>query len=141
MMVLDLQCANEHFFEGWFGNSEAFYRQKEAGEIRCQVCEDNQINQCLSPVAIKRSPRFSKDEETDDFAVNQIQQFYKFIEDNFEEVGTDFTKEALKMHYGVTDKRNIRGTSTTEEEKILKKEGVEFIKSLSPRRKIRSLWT
>ena len=134
MMVLDLQCANEHFFEGWFGNSEAFYRQKEAGEIRCPVCEDNQINQVLSPVTIKRSPRFSKEEEAVDLTVNQIQQFYKFIEDNFEEVGTEFTKEALKMHYGVTDKRNIRGTSTTEEEKILKEEGVEFHKIPFPKK-------
>jgi hypothetical protein len=134
MMVLDLQCANEHFFEGWFSNSEAFYSQKEAGEIRCPVCEDNQINQVLSPVAIKRSPRFSKEEEGVDSAIKQIQDFYKFIENNFEEVGTDFTKEALKMHYGVTDKRNIRGTSTTEEEKLLKEEGVEFHKIPFPKK-------
>ncbi|MGD9072079.1 MAG: DUF1178 family protein, partial [Desulfobacterales bacterium] len=40
----------------------------------------------------------------------------------------DFTKEALKMHYGVTEQRNIRGTSSPEEEKILKEEGIEFIK-------------
>jgi hypothetical protein len=132
-MVLDLQCANKHFFEGWFANSEAFYRQKEAGEIRCPVCEDNQINQVLSPVAIKRSPRCSKEEGLD-LAVKQIQQFYDFVVNNFEEVGSEFTKEALKMHYGVTDKRNIRGTSTTEEEKILKEEGVEFHKIPFPKK-------
>ena len=133
MMVLDLQCANEHFFEGWFANSEAFYRQKEAGEIRCPVCEDNQISQALSPVAIKRHSRnFNKEEETNPL-IGKLQQFYKYIEENFEEVGTDFAKEALKIHYGVADQRNIRGTSTADEEKLLKEEGVEFHKIPFPR--------
>ncbi len=134
MMVLDLQCANEHFFEGWFANSEAFYHQKEAGEIRCPVCEDNQINQVLSPVAIKRSSRFSSAEEEFNPAIQKIRDVYKYIEENFEEVGTEFAKEALKMHYGVTDQRNIRGTSTTDEEKTLKEEGVEFHKIPFPKK-------
>jgi hypothetical protein len=134
MMVLDLQCANEHFFEGWFANSEAFYRQKGAGEIRCPVCEDNQINQVLSPVAIKRSSRFSGAEEEFNPVAQKIRNIYKYIEENFEEVGTEFAKEALKMHYGVSDQRNIRGTSTTDEEKILKEEGVEFHKIPFPKK-------
>ncbi|MGD2269532.1 MAG: DUF1178 family protein [Desulfobacterales bacterium] len=32
------------------------------------------------------------------------------------------------MHYGVTEPKNIRGFSSVEEEKALKKEGVEFFK-------------
>ena len=134
MMVLDLQCANEHFFEGWFANSDAFYQQKRAGEIRCPVCEDNQISQVLSPVAIKRSSRFANSEEEMTSAVQKIKNIYKYIEENFEEVGTEFAKEALKMHYGVTDQRNIRGTSTADEEKILKEEGVEFHKIPFPKK-------
>jgi hypothetical protein len=134
MMVLDLQCANEHFFEGWFANSEVFNHQKETGEIRCPVCEDNQINQVLSPVAIKRSSRYSRTEEEFNPVVQKIKDMYKYIEENFEEVGTEFAKEALKMHYGVTDRRNIRGTSTTDEEKILKEEGVEFHKIPFPKK-------
>jgi len=47
-------------------------------------------------------------------------------------VGSDFTKEALKMHYGVIEPRNIRGVSTKEEEKTLKEEGVQFIKVPMP---------
>jgi hypothetical protein len=134
MMVLDLQCANQHFFEGWFANSEVFNQQKEAGEIRCPVCEDNKISQVLSPVAFNRTPRFSNETENTDLTAKQIQHFYQYISENFEEVGTEFAKEALKMHYGVSDKRNIRGTSTEDEEKILKEEGVEFHKIPFPKR-------
>ena len=55
-----------------------------------------------------------------------------FVEKNFDDVGSDFTKEALKMHYGVSEPRNIRGVSTKEEEKTLKEEGVQFIKIPMP---------
>ena len=128
MMVLDLKCSQEHYFEGWFANSENFSRQRELGEIRCPVCEDNQISQALSPVAIKRGSRVVHEGEDSAGPFKKLEQFYKYIEENFEEVGTEFTKEALKMHYGVSDKRNIRGISTDEEEKTLKDEGVEFYK-------------
>jgi hypothetical protein len=51
-----------------------------------------------------------------------------YINNNFENVGPDFAKEALKMHFGVKEKRNIRGAATEEEEKTLKEEGIEFLK-------------
>lgn len=129
-MVLDLRCANQHFFEGWFSNTETFLKQKGSGEIRCPFCEDNQITQVLSPVAIRRhSPAAPETEEAIPFSDSEkVAQFYKYIGDHFEEVGSEFAKEALKIHYGVTEKRNIRGTSTADEEKVLKEEGVEFIK-------------
>jgi hypothetical protein len=133
MMVLDLKCANEHYFEGWFANTKAFNHQKEAGEICCPVCENNQVIQVLSPVAIKRSSRFSPEVEDSNPSMDTLNQFYKFVADNFEEVGSEFTKEALKIHYGVTDKRNIRGTSTEDEEKVLKEEGVDFYKIPFPK--------
>lgn len=133
MMVLELKCANAHHFEGWFASTENFLRQKSAGEIRCPVCEDNQISQALSPVAIKRHPRFPQEVEETPDPFKKLQQFYKYIEENFEEVGTEFTKEALKIHYGVAEKRNIRGTSTAEEERTLKEEGVEFYKIPRPK--------
>jgi hypothetical protein len=34
----------------------------------------------------------------------------------------------LKMHYGATESRNIRGVSTTQEEETLKEEGIQFFK-------------
>ena len=37
------------------------------------------------------------------------------------------------MHYDVTEKRNIRGTSTPSEEETLEKEGIPFFKFPLPR--------
>jgi hypothetical protein len=52
----------------------------------------------------------------------------EFVEKNFDNVGCQFASEALKIHYGVTEPRNIRGVSTQAEEKLLEQEGVQFIK-------------
>jgi len=43
-------------------------------------------------------------------------------------VGAKFAQEALKIHHGEIEKKNIRGTATIEEEVILKEEGVLFLK-------------
>jgi hypothetical protein len=43
-------------------------------------------------------------------------------------VGDKFAEIALKIHYGDEEKRNIKGTSTPQEEENLKEEGVQFIK-------------
>ena len=37
------------------------------------------------------------------------------------------------MHYGVADKRNIKGSATAEEEKVMKDEGIEFFKLSIPK--------
>ncbi|MEJ2169579.1 MAG: DUF1178 family protein [Desulfobacterales bacterium] len=52
----------------------------------------------------------------------------EFVEKNFDDVGCDFAKEALKIHYGAAEPRNIRGVSTKEEEKTLREEGIQFFK-------------
>ncbi len=55
-----------------------------------------------------------------------------YVGKNFDDVGCDFAKEALKIHYGVKEARNIRGISTKEEEKMLKEEGIDFVKIPMP---------
>lgn len=57
-----------------------------------------------------------------------LQLVHEYLDRHFEDVGVEFYKEALKIHYGEVEKRNIKGTATTEEEVILKEEGVQFFK-------------
>ena len=57
-----------------------------------------------------------------------IQWIHEYIDKNFEDVGSEFAKEALKMHWGEAEKRNIKGITTPQEEDILKKEKVPFFK-------------
>jgi len=52
----------------------------------------------------------------------------EYVEKNYEDVGSGFTKQALKMHYGAQEYRNIRGTTTKEEDKVLAKEGIPVLR-------------
>lgn len=126
MIAYDLICANGHLFECWFKDSASYEEQNEAGIINCPICNDTQVVRAFSPFMIKKGDTERKREEG---SVHQaVQMIHEYIEKNFEDVGADFAKEALKIHYGEVEKRNIRGTATTEDEVILKEEGVPFIK-------------
>jgi hypothetical protein len=125
MIAFDLFCSNGHKFECWFKDSGSFEEQKSAGVINCPICNDHQVERAFSPFAIRKNGG-KKREEIDPSQALQLVNDY--IEKHFEDVGADFYKEALKIHYGETEKRNIKGTATTEEEVILKEEGVQFFK-------------
>jgi hypothetical protein len=125
MIAFDLFCSNGHKFECWFKDSASFEEQKEAGLLTCPVCEDNQIERVFSPFAIKRGGEKVK-EGVDPHQALQL--IHDYLEKHFEDVGADFYKEALKIHYGEKEKKNIKGTATTEEEVILREEGVQFFK-------------
>lgn len=137
MIAFDLQCENGHSFEGWFENGDAFDRQKKEGLITCPVCSSASVCKALSRFGIVKSNGTPNGLPVDSQAIldNISQQFFDFVEKNFDDVGMDFTKEALKIHYGVTEPRNIKGVSTKEDEKILKEEGVDFIKIPMPTEK------
>ncbi len=133
MIVLDLKCASDHYFEGWFAGNEAFQQQQQAGEISCPVCESRQITRVLSPVAIRRHVEPPAAGSAETTAPEKWKQVVAFIQKHCEDVGTDFAKEALKIHYGAAEKRNIKGTSTADEEQTLRDEGVEFFKIPVPK--------
>jgi len=125
MIAFDLICANGHIFECWFKDSASFEGQKEAGIINCPVCNDTQVEKVLSPFTVKKDGGGKKAEADPNQVMQSIQDF---VDKHFEDVGIDFTKEALKIHYGESKKRNIKGTATSDEETLLKKEGVQFLK-------------
>lgn len=129
MIAYDLQCVNGHSFEGWFEDEKTFKDQEKMGLIACPVCDMTAITRIPSTFAIKSSARSSLSSENTEAQMAELSlRITDFVEKNFDNVGCDFAKEALKMHYGVTEQRNIRGTSSPEEEKTLKEEGIEFIK-------------
>jgi hypothetical protein len=129
MIAYDLQCANGHRFEGWFEDSRAFDRQKKQGLIACPVCEDTAVSKIPSTFAIKGSIGtipLKPGAKGDLAALGK--KIVDFVEKNFDNVGADFAREALKMHYGVSEPRSIRGVSTPQEEATLKAEGISFFK-------------
>ncbi|MCP4720605.1 MAG: DUF1178 family protein [Desulfobacteraceae bacterium] len=133
MIVFDLECLNGHTFEGWFEDKEDLEKQQEQGLLQCPICETTSIVQKLSLIAVKRSSAPSNQVQQAQRANQEVlaeftEKIAEYVEKNYEDVGTSFTKEALKMHYGAVEHRNIRGTTTKEEDKVLTKEGVSVVK-------------
>jgi hypothetical protein len=129
MIAYDLRCSNGHQFEGWFEDNRSFDRQKQQGLLACPVCEDTNVLKIPSTFAIKGTTStlpLKPDANIDLAAMGK--QIVDYVEKHFENVGPDFAEEALKMHYGVIEPRNIRGVSTPKEEETLKAEGINFFK-------------
>ena len=132
MIAYDLQCADGHTFEGWFEDRKAYLNQQKKGLISCPFCNDTSVAIIPSTFAIKSSqsskpvPQSSPAEKVDLQKLSK--QAIDFVEKNFDDVGCDFAKEALKIHYGASEPRNIRGVSTEAEEKTLEDEGIQFFK-------------
>ena len=134
MIVFDLECSKGHIFEAWFKNLQSFEKQKAKKLVSCPYCNDTNIRKVISPVAMKTSsqPDEKKDVSTIDYR-KLAKEMVDYINKNFHDVGPDFSKEALKMHYGVKEKKNIKGSATAEEEKILRDEKIEFFKIPIPK--------
>lgn len=48
MKVLDLQCAQGHSFEGWFGSQDDYDSQRARGLVTCPVCNNCDVLKKLS---------------------------------------------------------------------------------------------
>ena len=128
MIVFDLRCASGHVFEGWFEDSRTFEGQKKKNLISCPVCNDTSVFKVPTTFAIKSSGNDTTPSGKEIALAEITKKVADFVENNFDNVGTEFATEALKIHYGVSEPRNIRGVSTSLEEKTLKEEGVQFFK-------------
>ena len=133
MIAFDLECPLGHVFEGWFDSFESFEEQKGKNLVTCPYCNDSEVRKVISPVAVKRSiPENRRPHDSIDYH-RLAKEVVEYVQGNFEDVGLRFASEALKIHYGVSEKRNIRGSATSEEEQTLKDEGIDFFKIPLPK--------
>ena len=140
MIVFDLACVCGFTFEGWFQDRGDFESQQTASFLVCPQCGSREIRKILSPTRFQSSgnggdpplPPHSPDAVSQADAEKALETLQKFVEENFEDVGTDLAKESLKIHYGVSEPRNIRGVTTESEEKKLKEEGISLLKIPMP---------
>jgi len=133
LIVFDLECGRGHRFEGWFNNSASFKEQTLKKLVTCPICGDTGARRVLSPVATKTA-RLEPEKTPDTIDYRKLaKEIVNYVNKHFEDVGSNFAKEALRMHYGVSEKKNFKGSATWEEEKMLKDEKIEFFKLPLPR--------
>ena len=47
MIKYALKCSEDHLFDGWFGSSSAFDKQKEMGLVTCPYCGTDEVEKTL----------------------------------------------------------------------------------------------
>ncbi|NOQ66430.1 MAG: DUF1178 family protein [Desulfobacterales bacterium] len=140
MIVFDLACDCGCTFEGWFHDRQDFENQQSASFLVCPECGSRGIRKILSPIRTQsaRSEGYDSSHEKTEQSIplasvaDALKTLQKFVEENFEDVGTDLATESLKIHYGVAESRNLRGVTTEIEEKKLKEEGINLFKIQLP---------
>jgi hypothetical protein len=128
MIVFDLKCKKNHEFEGWFKDRAAFEEQKKLDLITCPICGGAGADIVPSTVAILgRDLKKSEKKQIRTLGpLEAMQRLHEYLEKNFDDVGDTFTDIAMKIHHGEEEARNIRGTTTHQEEELLREEGVPF---------------
>jgi hypothetical protein len=155
MKVLDLQCAHQHVFEGWFGSEGDFQDQLSRGLVQCPLCGDAEVTKRLSAPRLnfgKSSESNSRDVvdvsakgeappvHTDVATMPSAEQamaaawmtMTRKILANTQDVGDKFAEEARKIHYGETKERGIRGKATPDETQALIEEGISVMPLFVP---------
>ena len=132
MKVLNLRCAHDHRFEGWFGSDDDFQSQNERGLVECPLCTDKAISRLPSAPRLNVSNlREVVPTGPADDAETQRQSHWiravRHLMDNTEDVGERFPEEARRIHYGEVQERGIRGQATREDADALREEGIEVM--------------
>ncbi|MDO9558344.1 MAG: DUF1178 family protein [Syntrophales bacterium] len=130
MIIYDLKCKKNHEFEGWFKDSAAFEQQKDLNLITCPVCGEAGAEMVPSTLAILgRDLKASEKKQNGALTpMKAVQRLNEFLEKNFDDVGDAFSEVAMKIHDGEEEARNIKGTTTRQEEELLREKGVPFFK-------------
>jgi len=134
VIIYDLRCKKNHNFEGWFNNRSAFEEQKSQKLLSCPVCGETNVEMVPTSISIMCKDRDPVREHTKEISpLKALQTLHQFLDKNFEDVGDKFAEVAMKIHDGEEDKRNIKGTTTREQDEVLKEKGIQFIKVPVPK--------
>jgi len=136
MKVLNLRCAHEHRFEGWFASDDDFESQFERGLVECPICADKVISRLPTAphlsVSKAHEPQAGADSDAASAGLPMTMQAawlraVQHVIANTDDVGERFAEEARRIHYGETDERAIRGKATRDEAQALHEEGIEVM--------------
>ncbi|MEC5396541.1 DUF1178 family protein [Uliginosibacterium sp. H1] len=137
---MDLCCAREHRFEGWFASAEQFEQQCASGQVACPSCSNQEIRRLPSaPSLVQRgSPqRASASDSQPDASHGLLTQLIETLKkqaEHAEDVGARFPEEARRIHHGDAEDRSIRGTASAQDMRELLEEGVSVLPVPGPKK-------
>ncbi|WP_298092741.1 DUF1178 family protein [uncultured Sphingomonas sp.] len=131
MIVFDLRCGGGHVFEAWFGSSADYAAQREAGQVRCPLCDDADIQKAVMAPQIaakgNQRPEPSRNPPSPDgvkAALKMLAAAQAKALESSTWVGTAFAEKARAIHAGEASETVIHGQASLAEARALVEEGV-----------------
>jgi hypothetical protein len=126
MIRYALVCDNAHEFEGWFGSSADFDDQQAKGLLECPMCAVRAVRKQIMAPAVVGARKTVQDEASGkaQMMMEAMGRLRAHVEENFEDVGDAFAKEARAIHEGRAEDRGIYGQASPKEVKELVEDGV-----------------
>jgi hypothetical protein len=131
MIVYQLACDHDHFFEGWFASSVACEKQVAAGQLQCPACGSLEVRKLPSAPYVRGShgpaAESSAALSADDAKLRRqaLAHLRRFLLANTDDVGKRFAEVARRIHYKEEKEHNIRGVVSHDEALELHEEGIE----------------
>ncbi len=127
MIKYALICDREHAFEGWFGSSADYDDQHARGLLDCPVCGSKAVRKQIMAPALSGVRRTVQDEASGPpqaMMMEALSRIRRHVEENFDDVGDAFAKEARAIHEGKAEQRGIYGQASPKEVRELVEDGV-----------------
>ena len=130
MIKYKLICKNcDISFDSWFASSHEFEKLKKKKFLNCLNCNSKKIDKSLmAPKLINKSKNGLINSKKVDYLKidKKIREYQRFIKNNFDYVGENFTYEARSIHYNNKKRtKGIFGTASNRELQELKEEGID----------------
>ncbi len=149
MIHYELQCSEDHEFDGWFPDSAAFEKQVRLKLIECPACGNTSVRRALMAPAVAKphrppapAPPQAPEPQVQpgppapppgaiggklpDHMRAMLQRMRSEVEKHCVYVGEHFAEEARRMHRGESDRHGIYGETTPEQAEALAEDGIEF---------------
>ena len=129
MIKYKLFCKNcSQYFDSWFATSKEYEKLKKLKLINCLKCDSIKIEKSLMAPSIINNKNENNNLNSKKYLEikNKLKEYKKFIKNNFDYVGDNFTNEARSIHYNNKKrKKGIYGKASADEVKELSEEGIE----------------
>ena len=131
MIKYILKCNKGHEFESWFSNSEEFEKLNKKKFLECIFCSSKSISKSIMSPMISNSSSKDRNFETINKEManekRKLLKLRKFIENNFDYVGKDFSRKVREIYYDKKSNKAIYGTATFKEREELAEEGIDLL--------------
>lgn len=129
MIRYALVCDQDHGFEAWFASFSDYDDQSARGLVECPFCASRQVRKQIMAPAVtgtKKTEGLKPDamKAMQTMMMQAARDVRSHVEENFEYVGDAFAREALDIHEGRSEQREIYGEATPNDIKKLKDDGV-----------------